>query len=240
MALPESLKGSQHRRKFVLGLCLIAAIGALFVVFSPYLSLEYLETQRANYQAYYEQRPLLVFAVFVLSMSILIGLSLPANAITLLLSGVLFGFPLGALAGGLACTLGATLTFFWVRHLFRDFFQDRYSVQLAVVNRGVEREGWFYVFGLRLMMLFPYIMVNMLCALTSIRASTYIGATLASQLIVATLWAYAGSRLARVDEGADLLSPELVIALLLVGLAPLVFKRLLVRVRQGRVRGSAE
>jgi len=230
----------EQRRKLIIGLCLVAAIAVLFVVLFPYLSLDYLETQRASYQAYYERRPLLVFVVFVISMATLIGLSLPANGVTLLLGGVLFGFPLGALASGLACTLGATLGFLWVRYLFREFFVDRYSVQLAVVNRGIEREGWFYVFGMRLMMLFPYFLVNMLCALTSIRATTYIGATLASQLIVATIWAYAGSRLARVQEGADLLSVELVLGLLLVGIAPLVFNRLLGRLRRRRAAESAE
>lgn len=233
-------RGAQHLRKFVIGLFLVAGIAVLFVVLSPYLSLEYLETQRANYQAYYARQPVLVFVIFVICMATLIGLSLPANGITLLLSGVLFGFPLGALAAGLACTLGATLAFLWARYLFRGFFQDRYSVQLAVVNRGVEREGWFYVFGLRLIMVFPYVLLNVLCALTSIRASTYIWATLASQLIVATIWAFAGSRLARVEEGADLLSFELLIALLLIGFAPLVFSRLFERLRKRRVTERAE
>ena len=92
-------RGAQHLRKFVIGLFLVAGIAVLFVVLSPYLSLEYLETQRANYQAYYARQPVLVFVIFVICMATLIGLSLPANGITLLLSGVLFGFPLGALAG---------------------------------------------------------------------------------------------------------------------------------------------
>lgn len=239
LAIPMTFSEPEHRRKLAIGLCVVAAIAVLFVLLSPYMSLEYLETQRANYQGYYERRPLLVLAVFVLSTATLIGLSLPMTGATLLLGGALFGFPLGTLAGGLASTLGATLGFLWTRYLFRAFFQDRYSAQLAVFNRGVEREGWFYVFGLRLMM-FPYFLVNMLCALTSIRASTFVGATLASQLIVAAIWAYAGSRLGRIEEGTDLLSFELVIALLLVGVAPLGFNRLLGRVRHRQATESAE
>jgi len=202
-------------------------IGILFVIIFPYISLEYLETQRAHYLTYYGRQPLLVFNGFIFLTAVLIGLSLPVTGVTLILSGVLFGFPLGALAGGLACTLGATFGFLWSRYLFRDFFQHRYSTQFAVVNRGVEREGWFYVFGLRLMTIFPYFLVNLLCALTGIRLTTFLSATLASQLIVASLWSYAGSRLARIEDGADFLSPELILALFMIGIAPLVFSRLL-------------
>jgi uncharacterized membrane protein YdjX (TVP38/TMEM64 family) len=234
-----SVSVRDNRRKLAIGTCLVAMMVILFIFISPYISFEYIDTQRARYLAYYASQPLLVFGGFTLLMAVLIGLSLPVTGLTLILSGVLFGFPLGALAGGLACTLGGIFGFLWSRYLFRDFFQRRYRAQFEVVDRGVAREGWFYVFGLRLMMVFPYFLVNLLCALTGIRLATFVSATLASQLVVASLFAYAGSRLARIQEGADLFSPELILALFLVGIAPLVFSRLLGWARRRRAGGVA-
>ena len=220
------------RQKLVLGGCILAGSALLYYLLSPYLSMEYLDMQRGNYLEYYAQRPVLVFCVYVLLAAALVGLLLPVNGLALLLAGALFGCPVGALAGGIACTLGASFGFLWSRYLVRDLLQHRYKVRLDVINRGVEREGWFYVFSLRLLMVFPYFLVNVLCALTTLRFAVFFGATLCSQLIVATVWAYAGSQLAQIQKTTDLVTPELVFSLALIGLAPLFFKRIVNWARQ--------
>jgi uncharacterized membrane protein YdjX (TVP38/TMEM64 family) len=103
--------------------------------------------------------------------------------------------------------------------------QRRYKHHFDIINRGIQKEGGYYVFSIRLFMIFPYFLVNLLCGVTDIKLRTYTIATLLGQLIVASIWVYAGSQLARIDSAKDILSPQLIISLGAVGLAPLLLNR---------------
>lgn len=231
---PMSLAARLSRNKLLWGIALLAAIAIFFVVSSPYLSLEYLESQRTSLKLYYEQNPLGVVAAYIALSALLMGAALPVTAMVLLLSGALFGFWVGLLACSVATTIGSAIGFLWSRYLFREVLRKRFNPQFEVINRGIAEEGAYYVFSLRLLMVFPYFLINLICGLTDIRLRSFVIATLASQVIVGALWVYAGTQLSNIDSGSDVLSINVFLTLALIGLAPLLFRRIVDWVRKGK------
>ncbi|MDZ7783891.1 MAG: VTT domain-containing protein [Halioglobus sp.] len=220
--------------KMIWGLGVLAATLVLFALLSPYISLEYLESQRSLYLDYYREHPLTVVLMYVAFSSLCIGMALPATGIFALLAGGLFGFGVGLVACTVASTLGSTLVFLWSRYLFRDWLSDRFEKQFHIINRGIKADAGYYLFSIRLLMIFPFFLVNLLCGLTKIRFSTYVIATFFSQTIVVAVWVYAGATLARLDAPSDILSVKTMLTLALVGLAPLFFYRLTLAARRLR------
>lgn len=232
-------------KKLLLGLALIGAVFALFALVYPYISLEYLETQRAALVAWHGEQPALVVGLYVLTVTVCIGAALPTTGVLALLGGALFGIPVGLLAFCIAATVGSTIVFLWSRHLFREWIESRFHTQLEIINRGVNSEGGYYLFSIRLVMVFPFFLVNLLCGLTSLKIKTYMLATFLSQTIVAAVWVYAGATIAELDAPTDILSLELFVNLSLIGLAPLAGHRLLLWIRGNSkkdipVRGTSE
>lgn len=231
---PVSLPARLSRNRLVWGIALLAAIVIFFVVASPYLTLDHLESQRTSLKLYYDENPLRFFAAYIALSALLMGAALPVTAMVLLLSGILFGFWVGLLACTVATTIGSTIGFLWSRYFFREVLRKRFNPQFEVINRGIAEEGGLYVFSLRLLMVFPYSIINLICGLTNIRLRSYVVATLASQVIVGALWVYAGTQLSNINSSSDVLSVNVFIALALIGLAPILFRRIFSRMRAGR------
>lgn len=214
-----------NRNKLIVGVLVLATCISLLVLVSQFVSPEYFESQKSSYQQFYHENPLLVVVIYVIGSAILIGAALPVTGILVLMSGALFGLPVGIIASALATTIGSIIGFLWSRYLLKEMLQRRYKHHFDIINRGIQKEGGYYVFSIRLFMIFPYFLVNLLCGVTDIKLRTYTIATLLGQLIVASIWVYAGSQLARIDSAKDILSPQLIISLGAVGLAPLLLNR---------------
>lgn len=226
---PMGLPG--RKRKLIAGIVFVVVTTLVFLLVSPYLSLEYLESQRSFFAEIYGRRPILVPALYLLISAVLIGLALPFTGVLALLGGALFGFTLGWIMSSIAGTVGALMVFLWSRYLFRDWLQRRFQRQFTIVNRGIEEEGVYYLFSIRLVAVFPFFLVNLLCGLTNISAYAYTGITFAGQTIVVALWVYAGARIASLVSVGEILTVESVLVLFIVGLLPFASHRLLNRLR---------
>ena len=110
------------------------------------------------------QTALIYFAVYVA----VTGLSLPGAALLTLAGGAIFGCWWGTLIVSFASSIGATLAFLAARFLFRDSVQRTFGDKLRAVNAGIEQEGAFYLFTLRLVPLFPFFVINLAMGLTPI------------------------------------------------------------------------
>ena len=140
-----------------------------FLDLGAYLQLESLRSELDRMQTLRQDSP---WVVIVLYLSIYIGvtaLSLPGAAVLTLAGGAVFGFWQGLLLVSFASSIGATLAFLVSRTLLRDWVQNRFSSQLSAINNGFERDGVFYLFGLRLVPLFPFFVVNLLMGLLPLR-----------------------------------------------------------------------
>ena len=222
--------------KIGLLILLASAIAAFFALdLGQYATLDYVKAQQQTIAEYYEQNTFLVLAVFGLSYVLVTALSLPAAAALTLLGGALFGLPVGLVMVSFASTIGATLAFLMVRYLARDYVQKNYRKQLAKINAGFEREGAFYLFALRLVPAFPFFMVNIVMALMPVKTWTFYWVSQLGMLPGTAVYVYAGTQLAQIGSFSDIASPSLLIAFALLGLFPLIAKKLVKSIRKEKI-----
>lgn len=168
---------------------------------------------------------LVYFVVYVL----VTALSLPAASLLTLVGGALFGRWFGTAVVSLASTLGATLAFLGSRYLLRDWVQSRFGARLAPINRGLERDGAFYLLTLRLVPAVPFFLINLGMGLTPIRLWTYVFVSWIGMLLGTFLYVNAGTALATLESPKGLLSPTVLGSLVLLGIVPLVVRKLMPR-----------
>lgn len=194
------------------------------------------EAVRANVDAWQmrvAQHLVSAVAVYFVIYTLITALSLPAAAAMTLVGGALFGRVLGTVVVSAASTLGATLAFLGSRYLFRDWVQSRYGERLRAVNEGIERDGAYYLFMLRLVPLAPFFLVNLGMALTPIRLGTYVATSWVGMLLGTFLYVNAGTAIATIESPRDVLSPTILVSLAALGIVPLAIRKIVQR-RGGR------
>lgn len=192
-----------------------------------YLTLGYIKQQQANLAAVYAAHPLLMLGGYFLLYVGVTALSLPGAVVMTLAGGGFFGLFTGTLVISFASTIGATLACLVARYLLRDWVQQKFGDKLEKFNQGMEREGGFYLFSLRLVPLFPFFVINLVMGLTSIRMSTYYWVSQLGMLPATIVYVNAGKELAKIESLAGILSPSLIVSFALLGLLPVVTKKLL-------------
>lgn len=191
-----------------------------------YLTLEFLKTQQAVIESYRSEHPGFAVALYMLIYIAVTGLSLPGATILTLAGGGLFGLGSGLLIVSFASTIGATLAFLAARFLFRDAVKTRFGARLAVIDEGVQRDGPFYLFTLRLVPLFPFFMINLAMGLTGIRTWIFYWVSQIGMLGGTAVYVNAGTQLAQLDTLSGILSPIMLGSFALLGLFPLSAKKI--------------
>lgn len=207
----------------------IAVFIVLFKIFDlqQYLSLDYIKAQQENFSALYRTRPVSVIAAYILIYIVVTAMSLPGAAVMTLAGGALFGLVTGTVAVSFASTIGATLACIVSRYLLRDWVQKKFGDKLAKINQGMEKEGGFYLFSLRLVPIFPFFVINLAMGLTPIKIPTYYWVSQLGMLPATIVFVNAGTQLAKIDSPAGILSPGLILSFVLLGLFPVLSKKLL-------------
>ncbi|MBU0973718.1 MAG: VTT domain-containing protein [Proteobacteria bacterium] len=215
--------------KKILLLALIAGLVALFFVLGlqKYLTLEFIKDSRDKFQEMYTQRPFFVISHFLAVYIPAIALNLPGAAILGLGAGALFGALPGTLIISFASAIGATLACLLSRYLLRDWIQKKFSDRLERINNGIQKEGAFYLFSMRLIPVIPFFVINMAMGLTPMRLRTFYWVSQLGMLPGTFIYVNAGSQIARIDSLAGIISPGFIGALALLGLFPLMTRKLL-------------
>ncbi len=211
-------------RKRLLVLALVAAAIAAFFAFDlkQYLSLEYFQSSRARIDAFHAAHPWQTVAAFFAIYVAVTALSLPGAAIMTLIAGAIFGVMTGTVVVSFASSIGATLAFLVSRFLLRDWVRARVGARMNAFNDGVAKEGAFYLFALRLVPLFPFWLINLAMGLTGIRSWTFYWVSQLGMLAGTVVFVYAGTQL-----GQFRISAGLIFAFVLLGIFPLVAKKVL-------------
>ncbi|WP_101758763.1 FAD-dependent oxidoreductase [Oceanicoccus sp. KOV_DT_Chl] len=212
------------KKILLLVLLLLAVAAALYFDVAQYLTLEFFNSQRQGIADYQQQRPLVVALVYFVLYVLVTALSLPGAAVMTLVGGALFGLGWGLLIVSFASTIGATLAFLLARSLLHDWVQQRFAQHLAAINRGVEKDGPFYLFTLRLVPLFPFFVVNLVMALTPIKLWSFYWVSQVGMLAGTAVYVNAGTQLAKLDGTTGILSPALLASFVLLGLFPWLAK----------------
>jgi pyruvate/2-oxoglutarate dehydrogenase complex dihydrolipoamide dehydrogenase (E3) component/uncharacterized membrane protein YdjX (TVP38/TMEM64 family) len=225
-----------NRNKLVLLALLAAAVLAFFAFdLGRFLSLEYLKSQQAALDAYYAAHRGRTIALYALVYVAVTALSLPGAAILTLAGGALFGFWTGLVVVSFASSIGATLAMLAARFVLRDSVQAKFGDRLAAINAGVDKDGGFYLFALRLVPIFPFFVINLLMGLTRIRAWTFYWVSQLGMLAGTAVYVNVGTQLAQVDSLAGVLSPGLLLSFALLGLFPLIAKKLVDSIKARKV-----
>ena len=214
------------RKWIVLLIIGLALVGLWASGLGQYLSLEALKSQSAALAAQQAAHPLAFVAAFFTVYVVTTALSFPGATILTLAAGALFGTLWGTVLVSFASTLGATCAFLGARYLFRDGLQARYGERLKSIHKGVEKEGAFYLFTLRLVPVVPFFIVNLLMGLTKLPTRTFVWVSQLGMLLGTTVYVNAGTQLAEITSLKGVLSPGLLGAFVLLGVLPLIAKRL--------------
>jgi uncharacterized membrane protein YdjX (TVP38/TMEM64 family) len=205
---------------------LAAALVAAFFLFDlrQYLSLEGLRARHADLAALLVARPLLVVSLFFLLYVAAIALSIPGATILTLGAGAIFGLWLGVLVVSFASTLGGTLAFLGSRYLFRDWVERRFGERMQAIDRGLERDGIFYLLALRLNPAVPFFFINLAMGLTRMGVLRFALVSQIGMLPATFVSVNAGTQLAQILTLSDIATPGLIGSLILLSLFPLIAK----------------
>ncbi|GAA6141687.1 FAD-dependent oxidoreductase [Hydrogenophaga sp. 5NK40-0174] len=214
--------------RLVLLLVLFAAVAAFFAFdLGRFFTLEQLRESQATFARWHAERPLALalayFAVYVL----ITALSIPGATIITLAGGAVFGLWWGTLLVSFASTTGATLAFLVSRFILRDAVEQRFGSRLKEVHKGIEKEGAFYLFSLRLIPVVPFFVINLVMGLTRMRTLTFFWVSQIGMLAGTLVYVNAGTQLARIDSLKDILSPGLLASFVLLGVFPIIAKKVL-------------
>ena len=224
------------RNKLLLIGLLVVCIAAFFVFdLGRFLSLDYLKSRQLEFAALYAERPLWVIGSYFVLYVAVTALSLPGAAIMTLAGGAIFGLWVGTLVVSFASTTGATLAFLSSRYVLRDSVKARFGTRLAEIDKGIATDGAFYLFTLRLVPLIPFFVINMVMGLTAMRVAVFSGVSQLGMLAGTLVFVNAGTQLAKVDSLQGILSPGLLGSFVLLGLFPLIARKIVALVRARKV-----
>ena len=221
-------------------LLIIAALAALVAAYfffglGDYLTVEGIKQVAGDVGVYYERNPAQVIAGFFLVYVAVAAASLPGAAVMTLAAGALFGVLVGTIIVSFASTLGATLAFLASRYVLRDGIEARFGERLRTVNQGLERDGAFYLFTIRMIPLFPFFVVNLVMGLTRIGTWTFAWVSQIGMLLGTIVYVNAGTQLARIDSLSGIASPAVLASFALLGIAPWFAKAIIGWIKRRKV-----
>lgn len=207
--------------KKIIVIVLIAVVGGSYFLFDlqEYISVDF-------FQSIYVEHPTRTAGLYFLVYVLATAFSLPTGALLTLAGGAVFGFGTGVVLVSFASTIGATLAFLFSRVILRDWVQQKFASHLEAINRGVEKDGAFYLFSLRLIPVFPFWLINLLMGLTSLKARTYFWVSQLGMLPATLVYVNAGAELAAIEEvsPAGILTPGLILSFVLLASLPFIAK----------------
>ncbi len=222
-------------KKAILVLVLLSAIVAYFVFdLGQILSLENFKASQEDIVAAKDANPVLYISGFFLLYVAVTGLSIPGAAIMTLIAGALFGVLIGTIIVSFASTLGATLAFLSARFVLRDWVQGKFGERLRAIDEGLEKDGAFYLFMLRLIPVFPFFVINLLMGLTRIKTRTFFWVSQLGMLPATIVFVNAGTQISRIESTAGLLSPTLIASFVALALFPWAAKAIVALVTRSR------
>ncbi len=219
-------------KKLFQRLLIIISLLILVILFKvlglgQYLTLEYLKDSQDKFAQLYASNRIIVIAAYMSVYIFVTALSLPGAAVMTLAGGAMFGFWVGVLVVSFASTIGATLACFVARFLLRDWVQNKFGEKLSAINTGIENEGAFYLFSLRLVPIFPFFVINLAMGLTTMKLLTFYWVSQIGMLPGTMVYVNAGKELGRIESLSGILSPGLIISFVILGLFPITAKKLL-------------
>ena len=225
-----------NKAKFILAGGILILIGLFFFFdLDQSLSLANLKHELDKLRDFYHANPVLSVSIYMAGYILMAALSLPGATVLGLAGGAVFGLFTGVVAVSFASSIGATLAFLFSRYMFRDWVEAKFSSRINVINKGIEREGGFYLFTLRLVPAFPFFVINLAMGVTAISTRIFYLVSQIGMLPGTIVYINAGTQLGQLSSMAGIFSPGLVASFALLGIFPLVAKRIVAFIQAKKV-----
>ncbi len=225
-----------NKAKFILAGGILILIGLFFFFdLDQSLSLSNLKHELDQLRDFYHANPVLSVSIYMAGYILMAALSLPGATVLGLAGGAVFGLFTGVVAVSFASSIGATLAFLFSRYMFRDWVEAKFSSRINVINKGIEREGGFYLFTLRLVPAFPFFVINLAMGVTAISTRVFYLVSQIGMLPGTIVYINAGTQLGQLSSMAGIFSPGLIASFALLGVFPLVAKRIVAFVQAKKV-----
>lgn len=222
-------------RLLIIALLAAAILSYFLFDLGQYLTLQYMQSQIATFQEFRDENFVMAALAYFFVYVLISAASLPGAMIFTLLGGATFGLLWGTLLVSFASSIGATFSFLISRTLLRDYVQSRFGDYLAPINRGIEKDGSFYLFSIRMVPLFPFFMVNLVMGLTPINVVSFYFVSQIGMLLGTAVYVNAGSELAQITSLSGLVSAPVLFSLVLLGIFPLVGKLIVNSIRKNKI-----
>ena len=223
-------------KRVLLFVAILALVGAFFVFdLGQYLTLASLKVHQQELAGYIASNWFQAFIIYLLIYIAATALSLPGATILTLGAGALFGLGWGLLLASFASTIGATLAFLVSRFLLRDWVKATFSERINAIDKGIEKDGAFYLLSLRLVPIFPFFVINLVMGVTSIKTVTYYLISQIGMLIGTAVYVNAGTQLVEIESVSDIASRDLILSFVLLGIFPIIAKIILNMIKAKRV-----
>jgi len=218
---------NQIIKSFIIVFFLASIMAGFFFDIGQYLSFETIKEQHEKLILLIESNFIFYFILFFFIYIIVTAFALPFAAIKTVLAGALFGLIPGVILTSFASSIGSTLCFLMSRFVLRDFVQNKYSKYLDKINKGIKEDGIYYLFFLRLSPIFPFFIINLVFGLTKMKTMTFYIISQIGMLIGTVVFVNAGVQLSKISSMSDILSFNLILSFILIGLVPLIIKKLI-------------
>jgi uncharacterized membrane protein YdjX (TVP38/TMEM64 family) len=223
---PDELPGRAAWGRWLVAALAVGAVAAFFALgLQRYLTWEALLAHRDQLKGYVDEHWWTALLVYFLIYVAVTGLSLPVAVVLSLAGGALFGRWWGTAVTSFASTAGATSAFLLSRYVLRDFVQRRWGRRLEAINRGLERDGSYYLLSLRLVPAFPFFLINLALGLTRMRVWTFWWVSQLGMLPGTFLYLNAGTELRDLHSPKDVWSPGLLASFALLAVFPLLVRQ---------------
>ena len=223
-------------KKIIIIAAIVALIAAYFIFdLGSYLTLDGIKQVSADVSGFYEENPALVLGGFFVIYVAVTASSLPFAAIMTLAAWSLFFRTRGTILVSFASTLGATLAFLASRYVLRDTMESRFGERLKGINEGLERDGAFYLFTLRMIPAVPFFVINLVFGLTRIKTWTFAWVSQIGMLLGTIVYVNAGTQLAQIDSLSGIASPAVLGSFVLLGIAPWIAKGIIGLIKRRKV-----
>ena len=222
--------------KILLVFLIILVLFAINVLdLNAYLTFDYLKSSKGQILEFYSQNQVLALVAYFLIYIFVTALSIPGAAVLTLAGGAVFGFFLGTLVVSFASTIGASLAFLISRFVLQDYVQSTFSSKIKVINRGIEKQGALYLLTLRLVPIIPFFVINLALGLTRMKLTTFFVVSQLGMLLGTMVYVNAGTQLGQLNSLTGIMSPGLIFSFMLLGIFPLLAKRLITWLEARRI-----
>ena len=224
-------------KRIVVFLLLITSIiaGVIYFDIGSLASFSQLKARQLELQTLVNDNPRQSVIIFFLVYVAATAVSIPGALVFSLAGGALFGLLKGSLLVSFASTIGALLAFLVARYFLQAGVQNKFPQRLAFINRKIQQEGAFYLLFVRLVPVLPFFLINLVMALTPMRAFTFYWVSQLGMLPATVIYVNAGTEIAKIASPQDIIAPSLIFALALLGLLPLLTKNIVNLLRHQRI-----